>query len=107
VFSFSDIGPESSYSKYGFISIEELSYLKRLGIVGDGNLNFINMDGEHIPNKISDRVIALPIPDIGKIRNVVGIAFGSRKTDITRAVLRSGTVDILIIDKDLADGVLI
>jgi DNA-binding transcriptional regulator LsrR (DeoR family) len=107
VFSFSDIGPESSYSKYGFISIEELSYLKRLGIVGDVNLNFINMDGEHIPNKISDRVIALPIPDIGKIRNVVGIAFGSRKTDITRAVLRSGTVDILIIDKDLADGVLI
>jgi deoxyribonucleoside regulator len=106
VFSFSDIGPESSYSKYGFINIEELSYLKGLGIVGDVNLNFIDKNGVPVPNRINDRVIALPISEIGKIKNVIGIAFGSRKIEIARAVLRSGIVDILIIDKTLADGVL-
>jgi len=106
VFSFSDIGPESSYSKYGFISIEELSYLKGLGIVGDVNLNFIDKNGVLVSNRINDRVIALPLSEIGKIRNVIGIAFGNRKIDITRAVLHSGIVDILIIDKILADGVL-
>jgi DNA-binding transcriptional regulator LsrR (DeoR family) len=106
VFSFSDIGPESSYSKYEFISIEELSYLKGLGIVGDVNLNFIDKNGVLVSNRINDRVIALPLSEIGKIRNVIGIAFGSRKIDITRAVLHSGIVDILIIDKILADGVL-
>jgi DNA-binding transcriptional regulator LsrR (DeoR family) len=106
VFSFSDIGPESSYSKYEFIRIEELSYLKGLGIVGDVNLNFIDRYGVLVSNRINDRVIALPLSEIGKIRNVIGIAFGSRKIDITRAVLHSGIVDILIIDKILADGVL-
>ncbi len=106
VFSFSDIGSDSSYSKYGFIGMEELLYLKGLGIVGDVNLNFIDKDGVCVPNRISDRVIALPISEIGKIKNVIGIAFGSRKIDITRAVLRSGIIDILIVDKILADGVL-
>ena len=106
VFSFSDLGPESSYVKYGFISDGEIEYLKGLGVVGDVNLDFINREGKHVPNRINDRVIALPISGIRKIRNVVGIAYGTRKGDITKAVLKGGIVDVLIIDRELADIVL-
>ena len=76
-----------------------------MGIVGDVNLDFINHTGEHVPNKINDRVIALPISKIKKIRNVIGIAFGTRKAEITKAVLRGKIVNILIVDKNLAESV--
>jgi len=105
VFSFSDLGPEASYVKYGSISEEELQYLESLGIVGDINLDFVNAHGEHVPNSISDRVIALPVSEIKRIRNIIGIAYGKRKGEITRAVLRGGILDVLIIDKNLADCV--
>lgn len=106
VFSFSDLGPESSYEKYGLIDRNEIKYLKELGAVGDVNLDFLNRQGEHIPNRINDRVIALPVSEIRKTRNVVGIACGARKSEITLAVLRGKIVNILIIDKKLADSVL-
>jgi DNA-binding transcriptional regulator LsrR (DeoR family) len=103
VFSFSDLGPESSYVKYGFISAEEISYLRSLGIVGDVNLNFLDETGNPVPNRINDRVIALGIPEIRIIPNVIGIALAARKAVIARAVLNRGIVDVLIIDRDLAE----
>ncbi len=106
VFSFSDLGPESSYVKYGFVSTDEITYLKSLGAVGDVNLDFIDKDGNHVPNKVYDRIITLPISDIRKIRNIVGIACGKRKGAITRAVLAGGIVNVLIIDRELAETVL-
>ncbi len=106
VFSFSDVGPESSYAKYGFISSEELAYLKKLGVVGDVNLNFIDEYGKHAPNKINERVLALSIPEIKKVKNVIGVAYGGRKVPVTRAVLRGSIVNILIIDKNIAEKVI-
>jgi DNA-binding transcriptional regulator LsrR (DeoR family) len=106
VFSFSDLGPESSYVKYGFIETQEIDYLRELGVVGDINLNFVDRNGTLVPNRVSERVIALSLAEIKKIRNVVGIAYGRRKGEITRAVLRGAIVDVLIIDRELADIVL-
>ncbi len=106
VFSFSDLGPESSYVRYGFISEGEITYLKSLGAVGDVNLDFIDADGKHVPNRIFERIITLPISEIRKIRNVVGIAYGKRKGTITKAVLAGGVVNVLIIDRELAETVL-
>lgn len=106
IFSYSDIGQESSYSKYGLIRNEELNYLKKLDIVGDVNLDFLNDRGEHVPNKINDRVIALSISEIKKIKNVIGIAYGERKVPVTLAVLKGNIVNILIIDKKIADSII-
>ena len=105
VFSFSDLGPESSYVKYGLINNEEIEYLRSNSIVGDVNLDFLDMQGEHVPNRIYDRVIALPISEIKEIQNVVGIAFGARKAEIARAVLRGNVLDVLIIDRELAEAI--
>ena len=105
VFSFSDLGPESSYVKYGLISGEEIDYLRSRGIVGDVNLDFLDREGVHVPNRIYDRVIALPISEIVKIHNVVGIAYGLRKAEIAKAVLHGNIFDILIIDLKLAEAI--
>jgi DNA-binding transcriptional regulator LsrR (DeoR family) len=106
VFSFSDLGHESSHVKYGFIGTDEVEYLRGLGVVGDVNLNFVDRNGSLVPNRVGDRIIALPLADIRSIRNVVGIAYGKRKGEITRAVLRGGIVDVLIIDRELAEIVI-
>ena len=106
VFSFSDLGPESSYVKYGLISREEIEYLRGKGIVGDVNLDFLDSRGVHVPNTIYDRVIALPISEIVKIQNVVGIAYGLRKAEIAKAALNGNIFDILIIDLKLAESII-
>jgi deoxyribonucleoside regulator len=103
VFSFSDIGPDSNYARFGFLSEDDLAYLRGLGSVGDVNLDFIDADGRHIPNGVFDRVITSPIDELKNVKNVIGIAYGTRKRDITRAVLRGRIVKVLIIDKSLAD----
>jgi DNA-binding transcriptional regulator LsrR (DeoR family) len=59
-----------------------------------------------VPNNIYDRVIALPISEIVKIHNVVGIAYGLRKAEIARAVLHGNIFDILIIDLELAEAII-
>jgi deoxyribonucleoside regulator len=103
VFSFSDIGPDCNYARFGFLSEEDLAYLGGLGSVGDVNLDFIDAEGMHIPNRIFDRVITSPIADLKNVKNVIGVAYGTRKRDITKAVLKGRIVKVLIIDKSLAD----
>jgi len=66
---------------------------------------FPGMKAHILQNKINDRVIALPISEIKKIKNVIGIAFGERKLKITTAVLRGNTVNILIIDRSIAEKI--
>lgn len=104
VFSFSDIGPDCNYTKFGFLSDEDLEYLRGLGSVGDVNLDFIDAEGEHIPNRVFDRVITAPIADLKNVKNVIGVAYGKRKRDIARAVLKGRVVKVLIVDKSLADS---
>jgi DNA-binding transcriptional regulator LsrR (DeoR family) len=104
VFSFSDIGPDCNYTKFGFLSDEDLEYLRGLGTVGDVNLDFIDAEGEHIPNRVFDRVITAPIADLKNVKNVIGVAYGKRKRDISRAVLKGRVVKVLIVDKSLADS---
>ncbi len=103
LFSYSNIDPDASHVRYGVIKEEEAIYLKSLGVVGDVNLDFIDKDGQHVPNDIFDRVIALPISEIKKIRNIIGIAVGIRKKEITKALLKGHIVNILVIDRQIAD----
>jgi deoxyribonucleoside regulator len=103
LFSFSNIEHDASHVRYGVIKEEEAVYLKNLGVVGDVNLDFIDKDGRHVQNDVFDRVIALPISEIKKIRNVIGIAMGNRKKEIAKALLKGHIVNILIIDRQIAD----
>ncbi len=104
VFSFSDLGPESSHAAYGVFSDRDLRYLRGLGVVGDVNLNFIDAWGKPVPNRIGDRIIALSVDGIRGIRTRIGVACGKRKAAITGAVLRGGIVNILIVDRQIAQG---
>lgn len=105
----SDIGPESTLVKAGNFSMKDFEYLGSLGVVGDVNLIFIDKEGKHIPNRIDERIITLPLEKIKRIENVIGIGFGSRKLKVILASLKGKIVDILVTDeataREIAGGV--
>jgi DNA-binding transcriptional regulator LsrR (DeoR family) len=98
----SDLGNDSTLIKSGSFTKEDFKYLKDLGVVGDINLIFIDDQGRHIPNKLDERIVRVPLDRLKNIKNVIGVAFGKRKLDVILAALRGQAINILFTDKDTA-----
>jgi deoxyribonucleoside regulator len=102
----SDLGSESTLIKTGSFSEEDFRYLRRLGVVGDVNLIFIDREGRHVPNKIDERIVRVPLERLKKIKNVISVVFGKRKLEVLTAALRGHIINILLTDKDTAKYIL-
>ncbi|EHQ92215.1 sugar-binding transcriptional regulator [Desulfosporosinus youngiae] len=89
------------------ITVEDIDYLKSLGVVGDINSNFIDVNGNLVPNKIQDRIINVSIESLKKIKNTVAICNGEKKICATRAALKSGVINTLITDTSIAKKLLL
>ncbi len=98
----SDIGPGSTLINTGDFDMEEFSYLKGLGVVGDVNLIFIDENGRHVPSKIDGRVVRVPVEKLKKIRNIIGVAFGKQKVKTILGALNGNIINILFTDEDTA-----
>jgi DNA-binding transcriptional regulator LsrR (DeoR family) len=98
----SDLGNDSTLIKTGSFTREDFEYLKDLGVVGDINLIFIDSQGRHVPNKLDERIVRVPLDRLKNIKNVIGVAFGKRKLDVILAALRGQAINILFTDKDTA-----
>ena len=100
-----DIGPDSTLFKAGCFTMEELEYLEGLGVVGDINLIFINKNGEHVPNRIDERIVRISPERLKKVKNVIGVAFGKRKTRVILGALRGKFINMLITDEETAKNI--
>ncbi len=98
----SDLGHDSTLIKTGSFTSEDFEYLKGLGVVGDVNLIFIDSEGRHVPNRIDERIVRIPLERLKQIKNVIGVAFGKRKLEILLAALRGQVINILFTDKKTA-----
>lgn len=102
VLGMSATSENSTLIRMGIFTIKDMAYLKSLGIVGDINLNWVNSKGNFVPNDIFDRTLNIPFGKLKKIRNVIGVAFGSHKVKIIKALLSSRLVNIFITDHNTA-----
>lgn len=102
----SDIGPDSTLIKTGSFNLEEFKYLDGLGVVGDVNLIFINENGEHVPNKIDERIVRISPDRLKKVKNVIGVAFGRRKLKVILGALKGGLINILFTDEETAENII-
>ena len=102
----SDLGPESTLYKFSNYSQKDFDYLASLGVVGVVNLGSIDKNGNHIPNIIDERTIALSIDKLKKIKNVILIAIGKRKKDVIRAALKSKMIKVFLTDEKTAEVIL-
>ncbi|MBN2072506.1 MAG: sugar-binding transcriptional regulator [Actinobacteria bacterium] len=102
----SDLGMDSTLIKTGNFSPGEFDYLSGLGVIGDVNLIFIDKNGRHVQNRLDDRIVRIPLNKLKKIENVIGVAFGRRKTPVILGALKGGIINILFTDLKTANEVL-
>ena len=102
------IDPQAStHFHVGYVSYEELRRLDKLGAVGAMIGFYYNLQGEPIPLPWLDpSVIGVSWSDLNRFGVVIGVAGGRVKVPAILGALRTGLLDILVIDDAAAEGVL-
>lgn len=90
----------------GCISPEEIGRLRRHGAVGDILGNYVDARGRPIASAESSRLIGLGMDDLRRIETVVAVVSEPEKPPAILGVLRSGVIDVLILDEGNARAVL-
>ncbi len=98
----SDLSLDSTLIKTGSFTAEDFKYLEGLGVVGDVNLIFIDQYGNHVPNKIDESIVRVPLERLKKIDHVIGVAFGKRKLKVLLGALRGQIINVLFTDEETA-----
>jgi len=106
IIGISDLGMDSTLIKTGSFTVEDFKYLESLDVVGDVNLIFIDENGNHIPNKIDERIVRVSLDGLKKINNLIGVAFGRRKLKVLLGALRGHIINVLFTDEETANGIL-
>lgn len=92
----------SIYALTGFIDYHELELLRQKGAVGDILGQFYDRSGNIVDTPLHRRTVALPLGDLRKMRNVIGIAGGKEKVEAILGALRGKYIKILITDEETA-----
>lgn len=107
ILAVSDINLDTSFGKLGSFTEKDINYLKKLGIIGILNFEFLSKDGNLVLNKLIERIIRLyPLDAIKNTKNSIMVSFGTQKVDIMRAVLNSKAINIMITDESTARQIL-
>jgi len=103
----SDATIASSLGKTGNFRQEEIDYLQDLGVIGNVNLVFINADGEHVDNRVEERIVRILTPEkMKKVKVRIGIAFGESKIGVITSALQGKWINVLVTDEETAKQVL-
>lgn len=76
--------------------------LRQAGAVGDIGLRFFDQDGRPVVSPLNDRVVGIDFAQLAKAPRVIAVAGGLRKEAAIQAALRSGAIDVLITDSEVA-----
>jgi DNA-binding transcriptional regulator LsrR (DeoR family) len=87
-------------------SDKELKLLEDRGVVGDICLRFFDAAGKLVSSPLNNRVTGMTLEGMKKVKRVVGIAGGKRKTAAIRAALEGRLIDVLITDRFTAERIL-
>ena len=83
-----------------------MAEVRAAGIAGDVCGRTLNDDGEAVRTSVDDHLIGLTLDELRDIPEVIGIAAGAEKSRGVAGVLRSGIVQSVVVDEQLADVVL-
>ena len=90
----------------GCFSLEEIARLRQLGAVGDVLGNYVDLHGQPIELPETARLLGLSIKDLRRIRTVVAVVSESEKPKAILGALRTGVIDVLIVDEGNARAVM-
>jgi len=87
-------------------SAAERASLAAKGAIGDVCLQYFNAAGQAIATPLADRVIGIKLPQLKRVKHVIGIAGGKRKVEAIRGALNGRWINVLITDRATAKTVL-
>jgi DNA-binding transcriptional regulator LsrR (DeoR family) len=90
----------------GCLSVAEMAGLRDRGAVGDLAGNYVDADGQPVVSAHRDRLVALSLDELRAIGSVVAVASEPEKPMAILGTLRSGVIDVLIVDPANARAVL-
>lgn len=96
----------SSLLRAGYLTLEGLADLRRLGAVGDVCGHHFGLDGAMLDTELSRRVVAIGLSSLRGIPRVIGVASGVAKAEAIVGALRARLINILITDDATARAVL-
>jgi len=90
----------------GSLSVAEMAVLRDRGAVGDLAGNYVDVDGRPVASAHRDRLVALSLEELRAINCVIAVASEPEKPMAILGTLRSGVIDVLIVDPANARAVL-
>ena len=84
------------------INEDEIQHLRKKRAVAEIGGHFLDEDGQLCATEFDQRLIGVDFEDIRKVPRVVAVAGGQAKGKAIKAVLRSGVVNVLVIDEPTA-----
>lgn len=93
-------------SSGNIFSPQEIKLLAGKGAVGDICLRFFDAAGQAVLTELNDRVISMELDQLRKVRRVVAVAGGRRKTGAIRGALAGKLINVLITDLASAERLL-
>jgi DNA-binding transcriptional regulator LsrR (DeoR family) len=86
-------------------SEDDRKALQALGAVGDVCLRFFDKAGAPVASPLDERVIGISLAQLRQTPRVVAVAGGQRKKNAIHAALRSGVVNVLVTDENVARAI--
>jgi DNA-binding transcriptional regulator LsrR (DeoR family) len=90
----------------GCLSLREIARLRARGAVGDVLGHYVDATGRVVASPHSDRLIALSLDDLRRVKTVVAVASEAEKPLAILGVLSAEVVDVLVVDEGNAHAVL-
>lgn len=98
-----ELSETSTIVTEGYLSSKDMSMLLNSGYIGDICFNHYKIDGDFGTIQLQDRVMGVDMTMLQKIPTVIAIAGGKGKADAVYGALRTGCIDILVIDTTIAE----
>jgi DNA-binding transcriptional regulator LsrR (DeoR family) len=95
-------GPEHGQYLTGYLSDEDLEYIREQGAVGDICGAYFAFDGSLVPLEMNERSIAISSEQLSRVPNRVGVSSGTEKPMANIGAARSSLLNVLITDEDTA-----
>jgi deoxyribonucleoside regulator len=102
VSSVGTLGKEHGQYLTGYLSDDDLEYIRKQGAVGDICGTYFARDGSLVPLEMNERSIAIGSEGLRGIPTRVGVSSGPQKPAANIGAARSGLLNVLITDEDTA-----
>jgi deoxyribonucleoside regulator len=99
------VDEDATLVRGGHVTVADLRKLVSAGAIGNVNTRFFDAAGQPV-GQIDGRTIAVEWDALRAIPTVVAVAAGAHKAASVAGAVRTGAVDVLVIDDALARGLL-